>query len=70
MCITVFTQALSEESNLSVCEECWFLPLGKAKVVYLLVLLVFWQIHLTRLNFFVLIYLYTKSHTIEIISFI
>ena len=36
MCITLFTQPLSEESNLSVCEECRFLPLEKAKVVYLL----------------------------------
>ena len=36
MCSSLFTQPLSEESNLSVCEECWFLPLEKAKVVYLL----------------------------------
>ena len=36
MCNSLFTQLLSEESNLSVCEECRFLPLEKAKVVYLL----------------------------------
>ena len=55
MFITLFTQPLSEESNLSVCEECRFLPLEKAKVVYLLpenIDIVFWQINLTKLNFF------------------
>ena len=31
MCSSLFTQPLSEESNLSVCEECWFLPTEKAK---------------------------------------
>ena len=62
MCITLFTQPLSEESNLSVCEECRFLPLEKAKVVYLLVILVFWQINLTRIKLlctYLLLYLIT-----------
>ena len=61
MCITLFTQPLSEESNLSVCEESQFLPLEKAKVVYLLsenIDIVFQHKNLTRSNFFVLIYCY------------
>ena len=69
---TVYTTT-SEEANWSVCEECRFLPLEKAKVVYLLsknIDTVFF-INLTRFNFFVLSYRHTESHIIiEIISFI